>query len=310
MIHILLLILKIIGIILLVILCLALLILFFPITYVGNINVKNKSICGKIRAGWLFHIVHFGMKFEQTDVSYALRVLGIPVVSSKKRQKEDASEKKDTEINVIKEKKKHTDVEDERQTVVNEEHASKQDSNTDDEISQEDALNVSDSKRTKKTGTDQEEEAVKKKIIDKIKEFLKKIKRKVSNILKNIKGYCEKAKEIKNFITANTTKEAYHYGKKIIMKLAKHILPKKIRGYVRFGFEEPHLTGQTLGYIAMGFSMFHINLKHMVVEPDFENCVLDGNIRFRGRVLLGVAGLYILKLYFKKEIKEIIKKFN
>lgn len=319
MVHILLLILKIIGIILLVILCLALLLLFSPITYIGNIEIKDKLVYGKLRAGWLFHIVQFGLKFKQSDASYALRVLGIPVVSSKKNENKDSKEEKNIVINVIKNKKNTSETETANiQNSTRSEKVQVQENATNTETERnnfENATNTDTEKERnnsgKATNTETDSEtASKKNFIEKIKEFFKKIKTKISDILKNIKEYCNKAKEIKEFLTANTTKEAYNYGKKIIIKLIKHILPKKIRGHVQFGFEEPHLTGQTLGYIAMGFSMFHINPKHIVIEPDFEKKILVGNVKFKGRIVLGVVGLYILKLYFKKEINDIIKKFK
>ena len=84
MVHILLLILKIIGIIVLSILGLALLILFFPITYVGKVNgnIEEKKITGNIRAGWLFHLLHCRLWIENTEIHYNIRLLGIKIKSS------------------------------------------------------------------------------------------------------------------------------------------------------------------------------------------------------------------------------------
>ena len=89
MVHILLLILKIIGIIVLSILGLALLILFFPITYVGkaNGNIEEKKITGNIRAGWLFHLLHCRLWIENTEIHYNIRLLGIKIKSSGTKEK-------------------------------------------------------------------------------------------------------------------------------------------------------------------------------------------------------------------------------
>lgn len=306
MVHIMLLILKIIGIILSVILCLALLILFFPITYVGNVEIKDKLVYGKLKAGWLFHIIHFGLRFKQSDVLYALRVFGIPVVSSKKKEDKDSKEEKKIVINLTNAKKNTS----ETKSVNKQKNTQPEDvCGTENITKTETGKARNNSGKATKTETESET-ATKKNIIEKAKELFGKIKTKISDILKNIKESCNKVEEIKEFLTANTTKEAYNYGKKIIIKLLKHIFPKKIRGHVQFGFEEPHLTGQVLGYIAMGFSMFNINPKNIVIEPDFEKKVLEGKVKFKGQIVLGVAGFYILKLYFKKEINDIIKKFK
>ena len=87
MIHILLLILKIIGIVLLVILSLALLILFFPVTYRVKGELGQKDYCVKVTAGWLFGIIHFGLLKDKTTEKYALRVFGIPVKKYPKKEK-------------------------------------------------------------------------------------------------------------------------------------------------------------------------------------------------------------------------------
>ena len=89
MVHILLLILKIIGIIVLSILGLALLILFFPITYVGKVNgnIEEKKITGNIRAGWLFHLLHCRLWIENTEIHYNIRLLGIKIKSSETKEK-------------------------------------------------------------------------------------------------------------------------------------------------------------------------------------------------------------------------------
>ena len=89
MVHILLLILKIIGIIVLSILGLALLILFFPIVYVGKVNgnIEEKKITGNIRAGWLFHLLHCRLWIENTEIHYNIRLLGIKIKSSEKKEK-------------------------------------------------------------------------------------------------------------------------------------------------------------------------------------------------------------------------------
>ena len=98
MVHILLLILKIIGIIVLSILGLALLILFFPIVYVGKVNgnIEEKKITGNIRAGWLFHLLHCRLWIENTEIHYNIRLLGIKIKSSETKEKK----KKEVEMEI------------------------------------------------------------------------------------------------------------------------------------------------------------------------------------------------------------------
>ena len=93
MVHILLLILKIIGIIVLSILGLALLILLFPIAYVNG-NIEEKKITCNIRAGWLFHLLHCRLWIENTEIHYNIRLLGIKIKSSEAKEKKKKEKKK------------------------------------------------------------------------------------------------------------------------------------------------------------------------------------------------------------------------
>ena len=75
MVHILLLILKIIGIIVLSILGLACLFCFsYNICRKSNGNIEEK-ITGNIRAGWLFHLLHCRLWIENTEIHYNIRLL-------------------------------------------------------------------------------------------------------------------------------------------------------------------------------------------------------------------------------------------
>ena len=42
-------------------------------------------------------------------------------------------------------------------------------------------------------------------------------------------------KTVKQFITSKTTKEAYAYGKKMVLKLLKHLSPNRIKGNLYMG---------------------------------------------------------------------------
>ena len=140
MVHILLLILKIIGIIVLSILGLALLILFFPITYVGKVNgnIEEKKITGNIRAGWLFHLLHCRLWIENTEIHYNIRLLGIKIKSSEAKEKKKKEKKK-------KEKRKNQS---EEQSPKNEEEKS-QDELKEDSVKETDIKQIGTSKNEK-----------------------------------------------------------------------------------------------------------------------------------------------------------------
>ena len=87
MVHILLLILKIIGIILLALITILLLALFWPVSYSvsGSYNKENYSI--NVRLGWLFHLLHFRYGYSGDNEVMAIRIFGIPINLKKKERK-------------------------------------------------------------------------------------------------------------------------------------------------------------------------------------------------------------------------------
>ncbi|MCI9616655.1 MAG: DUF2953 domain-containing protein [Eubacterium sp.] len=306
MIHILFMILKIIGIILLAILAICLLILFFPVTYQvrGQLNENNYRV--SVRCGWLFHLIHFGGKFTNQEHKACFRILGIPINLLKEKNKKEPKEKKCSDNKVKKEVLK---VDEQPQDNI---------SNEKTEQIQQGKSNYQEEEQHEKENNKPDEIIEDKKTpIDKIKdlirtvhEWIQKVAAFLKNALKNLKATYNKAKEFKAFVKANTTKEAYRSGKKIVLKAIKHIFPRKIRADIQLGFEEPDITGKVLGYIAMLFAVFHINPKKISIEPYFDKNVIKGNIKIKGHFLIGVLLIYVLKFYFKKEIHDIIKKFS
>ncbi len=90
------------------------------------------------------------------------------------------------------------------------------------------------------------------------------------------------------------------YLKKYFLGLIRHIGPRKIKGHVRYGFDEPATTGQVTGYLSLLPFMYQ---KNFFPEPDFYNKVLEGEISIRGRLQLG----YIIRPAFKLHLWKTIK---
>lgn len=308
MIHILLLILKIIGIVLAAVLIFVLLLLFFPVIYTGKADFDKNGADAKITAQWMFHLIHFRMDVQRNDIKYALRVLGIPILRSGKKEKKSAAKE---EIPKEKGKREYRKQEKQKEEILDKDDFLEK-KITDNTVSDEFNSDNASTKKFKAKDVSKEEKS--RLNLSDIKKHLyalvKRIKRFLKDAVHNIKSAYAKIQEIKSFITANTTKEAYNYAKKIIIKLTKHIFPNKVKADMTIGFDEPHLTGEMLGVAGIIFGTLRINPKKIVINPEFENKVFEGWIKCRGHMMLGVVGIYILKIYFKQEIRNIIKKFN
>ena len=311
MIHIILLVLKIIGIVLLAILALCLLLLFFPVTYTGKGQWERSGYHIYVKSGWLFHILHFSAKFSDEKRAVIIRIFGIPIRFLKDKPVSEKESKK-----AEKKKKRHKT-----------EKKKKESTHSDDKLKFQTEKNQDDRQADSNPKSDERQDQEKKqygqtdrridKIINKIKvifrkiyDFIKKIKNAAKKACKDVRRTYNKAKDFKDFISAETTKEAYRYGKSIILKAVKHVFPTKIKAKIHFGLEQPDATGKLLGYIAMLFSMFNINPKRIELIPDFDKKIMEGNINIKGHFFLGIVLIYILKFYFKKEIHDIIKKFH
>jgi hypothetical protein len=243
-----------------------------------------------------------------------LRVLGIPINIKKIIEKDKAVQSGENENKKegTKDRKPHLEHMDTVEDSKTESGESKK-SLTEDSITKE-----SITKRI--TGEHRKKEDKNKQKHDKnsFKKRIKNILRKICNIIRKIKEYIylkffdikdmyDKVAEFNKFIKSKTTKEAYRFAKRIIIKLIKHIFPSKIKGNLHFGFDEPDKTGKTLGYIAMIFQVFNVNIKKIKIEPDFDKKIFEGNVSVKGHFVIGLVLIYVLRLYFKREIRLVVK---
>ena len=74
-------------------------------------------------------------------------------------------------------------------------------------------------------------------------------------------------------------REALLHAKKEVLYFLKKAAPKKVTGTVRFGFNDPALTGETLGILGMIYGKLP---KDLSIQPDFEQEILQGDVRMKG----------------------------
>ena len=88
-------------------------------------------------------------------------------------------------------------------------------------------------------------------------------------------------------------------------KLIRHVLPGKIRGHIRYGFEDPYQTGQVLTLISPFYGLY---AKTLVIEPVFDEKVIEGEIFIRGRVRAAVLAGAGLRILLNKDSRRFLKK--
>lgn len=274
MLHILLMILKITGIILLsilaLILFLLLIILFVPIRYTADGKKNETDLYGRARISWLFGLIAFIILYQEKNLKLQLKIFGIDFpkivkkLKSKKLQKRDKIEKiEDTKEN-------------------------------------------NESMKTAEAGSKDvfpkiEEPALPEdNIPSKIRGIIEKIKLTIVSI-------CDKIKYWKDFLADKRVRSALSVAKTQLFKIVKHILPKKIKGQVTYGFEDPCMTGQVLAGVSMVYPFYY---KHISIYPDFSAQVFLGDMSVRGRIYVVYLLKCALAVFFHKNVQFIINTFR
>ncbi|MCR5509045.1 MAG: DUF2953 domain-containing protein [Lachnospiraceae bacterium] len=289
-----------------VILILICLVLFVPIRY--RINSDKGGIDLPVhftaRARWLLGIVSAVFDHNENGTSMSLRIFHIPLrrKKGKKENKHLFGSKKD---------RKETKAEEPSFSIYSYDEE-------DDDLKEDKpytAKETSDHKDPEGcTEEDVDNKKPRKSLLDiagAVYERITGIADRVSSLLK---GAGDAFENIEYYHTAlfndARNREAVRYIYDRIKRLIKSIAPRKIRGRLDYGSEDPADTGRVLAIASVLYPLYKKNLS---INPDFENRILAYDIKLRGRIYLNVVGVVLLQLYFNKKVrrfKNIMKKEN
>lgn len=89
--------------------------------------------------------------------------------------------------------------------------------------------------------------------------------------------------------------------------LLKRILPEIHKADMTYGFEEPHLTGELTGVLALCPVMYD---KEVRAVPDFtaDKTYAEGFADIRGKVQIYISLAYVLKLFINKDCRRLYRK--
>ena len=308
MLSILLTILKILGIILLVIIgiiVLFLLILCIPIRYRAK-GHKEEDVGVEATVSFLLHLIHAKITYDGNDAIVNVKILGITVYPKKekpkkKKKKKSKKAKKAKKVKKPESEKTKADMPDKPERESNEtgekaseyiepvtkaEAVAKEKTVTSKELS--DDLDIDDfdiddfssddleqSKRRRNRKSEEDEKATLSERWDRF-----------ANKLRNIYN---KYNEFKAILNDKRFKHTVKVLKKKVVQLFKHTFPRKLRGYVEFGFEDPSITGYITAVLGAVYGMYGRSFN---ISPDFENKKFNlkgsmkGHVRFMTLILL------------------------
>ncbi|WP_186422716.1 DUF2953 domain-containing protein [Lacrimispora celerecrescens] len=303
MLHIILFILKILGLLVLIVLGLvltvALLILLVPVRYQAEGSYDGK-VKGKARITWLLHILSVTAQYEE-DLIVRIRIFGF---RKGKPKKMDSELKEAEDIMVQAMEIMEPEPIREAQEVKDEIH---------DRVKEE-PKNLPPPREELRNLTPPKEESKKKKGF-RVMGVFKKLKKKVLMAFTKLKFFflriCDTLRTIKDkkdeIYAWISNKENQKTGKLLfrqVKRLIRHILPRRGKGNITFGFDDPYLTGQVLTYASVIYPLCH---KHLNLYPVFDQTVFMVEGTFRGRIRLGTALFIGLRMLLDRNFRRLLK---
>ncbi|MET3739638.1 DUF2953 domain-containing protein [Faecalicatena orotica] len=320
MLHIILLILKIIGWILLAILGLIVLLLcvvfFVPLCYRADGSCKGTfdSLYGKIRFSWLWHLVSGIAVYEEGKLSWTVRIAWkkmsseepvqesvldeLEVPGENMRQGEPAQEEIKQEPGREKEPDK------EKEPGEFESDAKRLEKLMQEEVKQIPFPEPEEKEEEKGPGLFSRIGNLFRGFTEKVKKLYEKLKYTFLKICDTMKTTSDKKDKLILFITDEVHKSALGAVLVEVRRLLRFLKPKKLKADVHFGFEDPYYTGQVLAVLSVIYPFLG---DHVDIEPDFEQKVLEGSIMISGKVRVLYMIIMLWNLVWNKNVRTTIK---
>ena len=326
MLHILLLILKWIGIVLAVFLLLVLLLinlgLFVPVRYRADASCQNdiETLEAEFELSWMWKLFFLTACWKKGKADMKIRI-GWKYLFSE--EKEGKSEEK---IEVPEEKEENDlQKEKEEQKFLKEQKESLPSEKTNRSLPENNVQEQAEKRecRQQKTesGIDKEEEEKesftadrrkaggrkKKPLWDRMKEKIsewiescKSFWRKILAMGRNFRG---KKEQIESFLTDASHRRAFCSLKREVRRFLGHVSPKDVKIVGKIGLEDPYMTGQALAVLGMLFPFLGENT---VIVPDFENKVLEGSVHIEGKIHNFRMLAILWRLIKDRDVRKII----
>lgn len=329
MLHMILTILKIIGICLLVLLALLLaaviLVLFVPVRYCITAG-KYEEINAEVKVTWLLHLVSVRFGYEKGTYQQSVRILGIRL---KGKQPKESGEDVFTsgEWEALEQEDASAPEEAVSEAAGMAEHAAEKAADkveaAEEKISetaealQEEEANMQDAAFTQEEKAGKSPPLLKRLrlvisgLFKKLADFFRGLYQAltgVSDAVKRVQASLSRLADTIGYYRAlwrdERTRRAISLCVTHLVKLLKHINPKKSRIYLHFGFEDPASTGQALAVLGIVYPFLGPVLQ---VAPSFEQPVLEGDIFLKGRMRVAVFLRSGWVLFFNKDLRYLIK---
>ncbi|MEE0954778.1 MAG: DUF2953 domain-containing protein [Eubacterium sp.] len=292
--HILLIIGKILLVLLLIILAILFILLICPFFWKIHLVKEGETLTVKAGLSSTARLIFLNLDYDKgrqdNEFSFDLLVFGLPILKmlkSRKEKKEKA--KKEAEQKRKEEIKKHI-----REGTI--------------------PANPKKRKRKRKSPTSVPASKRKKRKKKKMQEendgaFIGtdagKISYRIREIFRKLKNGFDKIGDWKAYLESPSFGRVKAALSRELPAVMRSILPKRIKGYLVFGFEDPAMTGMAAGAMAMLLGL----TDRLQISPDFQEQKFEADIMLKGRFLLLMLIIHAVKLILNKDVKALIRRF-
>ncbi|MCD8083909.1 MAG: hypothetical protein LUE86_10470 [Clostridiales bacterium] len=337
---------KVIGLVLLVLLLLIvaalLIVLFVPVRYRAEISADG-AVRGQVRATWLLHLVSFRLLYDR-ELTLSLRVLAFRLMGGEEKRKRKRKRRQRRESPGGRERPAEREEKAAKESPVKESERLSEKSPPGSVAEPEPAPpkppppepeSASESRRapaahgTKTEETDGETKA--KGIAGKIWLMLWKLGKRIAGIFRAVRAFPARLrrlkarilaafrrlrgriKELKNkkdriweFLSKEENRKTLLLIKRQVFAVIRHILPRKVKGEFRFGFDDPSVTGQVLMAVSPFYGCY---ARSLTLTPVFEEKVLVGNVSLKGRIRVATLLVIVIRLCMDRNFRRLARKW-
>lgn len=328
MIHIVLFIIKIIGIVLLSvlgILALALIcVMFVPVRY--RVKVSRSEIEGSpparvcVKVVWLLHFINVLVRYP-AKVTVRARILFFTLFRIPAKEKKNKKIKKNKKNEKNKSVKKSVPAPEERAGQATEAETIKGAAEA--QVTAEKTQAAEEQNAAEEAEATAEEAAPKKSLADKIRDcagrirdILLKIKKFFENIQYTIRNFCDKIKAAFNNIQyyrevleSDAFRSSLQLCKGELGRVLRKLKPDKFEADLIVGMEDPATTGEILAIFGILYPLIG---QHVRIVGDFECDAthIEGELYIRGRIRVFTFIRMALRLYFNQDIRKMLRLFK
>ena len=147
-------------------------------------------------------------------------------------------------------------------------------------------------------------------VFSKVQSAISKIYEKVQTTRTNVSAKYEasqsKIEMVRTFLGDTENQNMIRLIWRQVIRLLKHILPRKMTGRVKFGFDDPATTGQILTYISPFYGIY---AKSVSIEPVFDEKVMEGELHLKGHIRVAALLWIVIRIILNKNFRTLVKKF-